>query len=115
MTADVFSLINGRNLSSLAWSLVDGGGIVSGSVAGCSTNCVVTPTGPGTFTVAVTVTDDGNPSTQSTVSRRVTVAAASSGGSGGGGGGALGLGYLGALLAAVIAARHLQRRSRYVG
>lgn len=114
LTADVFRLINGRNLSSLNWSLVDGGGIVSGGVAGCSTTCVVTPSGPGTFTVAVTVTDDNNPPTQSTVSRRVTVAAASSGG-GGGGGGALGLGYLGALLAAVIAARHLQRRSRSVG
>jgi serine protease len=114
LTADVFRLINGRNLSSLSWSLVDGGGIVSGGVAGCSTTCVVTPSGPGTFTVAVTVTDDNNPPTQSTVSRRVTVAAASSG-SGGGGGGALGLGYLGALLAAVIAARHLQRRSRSVG
>lgn len=112
LTADVFRLINGRNLSSLSWSLVDGGGIVSGSVTGCSTNCVVTPSGSGTFTVAVTVTDDNNPPTQSTVSRRVTVAAASSGGGGGGGGGALGPGYLGALLAAVIAARHLQRRPR---
>ena len=53
LTADVFRLINGRNLSSLSWSLVDGGGIVSGSVSGCSANCVVSPTGAGDGGVGV--------------------------------------------------------------
>ncbi|QAZ39808.1 hypothetical protein C1M51_10490 [Methylibium sp. Pch-M] len=107
LTADVFRLISGRNLSSLSWSLIDGGGIVSGSVSGCSANCVVSPTGAGSFTVAVTVTDDNNPPTQSTVSRRVTVVAASSNGGGGGGGALGGPAYLLALALAVGAAWRL--------
>ncbi|EWS55491.1 Extracellular basic protease precursor [Methylibium sp. T29] len=107
LTADVFRLISGRNLSSLSWSLVDGGGIVSGSVSGCSANCVVSPTGAGSFTVAVTVTDDNNPPTQSTVSRRVTVVSASPNGGGGGGGALGGPAYLLALALAVGAAWRL--------
>ncbi|WP_428421561.1 S8 family serine peptidase [Methylibium sp.] len=109
LNASVSVLINGRSLSGITWSLVDGGGIVS-SLSGVSgANASVTPSAAGSFTVAVTVTD--NTGAQSTTSRRVTVAAAPSTGGGGGGGGALSPGYLLALLLAVGAAWRLRGRS----
>lgn len=112
LSATVAALVAGRSQTGVSWTLVDGGGIVSAFEAVSGNQATVRPSAAGSFTVAITVTD--NNGTQSTTSQRVTVAAASSGGggSGGGGGGALGGGYLLALLAAVVAAWRLRAPAR---
>ncbi len=83
----------GRSIVSYAWTLVDGGGIVTGFTS--ATNGVatsVTPSAPGRFTVSVTITDDQG--TTSITSLAVDVAEVmvppEPPGSGGGGGGAVG-------------------------
>lgn len=94
----------GRTITSYAWALTSGGGIVSALPVPANTASIsVTPTAAGQFTVSLTVTDSKGVSSQT--SQTVAVAAASPGtSSGGGGGGALGWPYLLALLAAVAAA-----------
>jgi serine protease len=96
------------SLASYAWSLVDGGGIVTGfATATNASSASVTPSAAGTFTVQLTVTDSSGASASSRST--VTVAAApvtppASTGGGGGGGGAfswawvLGVGLAAALL-----------------
>jgi serine protease len=102
----------GRSVRSYAWSITAGGGIVSGFSAGASSAAAsLTPSGAGTFTVQVLITDDlGGTSVGTTT---VTVAAANSGGSGGSGGsgsggsggGAMGAGWLAALALAALGLR----------
>lgn len=99
----------GRTVRSYAWTITAGGGIVSGFSAGASAAAAsLTPTGAGSFTVQVQVTDDlGGTSFGSTT---VTVAASGSGGGGGGGsggsgGGAMGAGWLALLALAAFALR----------
>lgn len=105
----------GRSVRSYAWTITAGGGIVSGFSAGADTAAAsLTPTGAGSFTVQVQVTDDQGGTSFGTTT--VTVAASASGGGGGGGsagsggsgGGAMGAGWL-ALLA--LAAWALRTRS----
>ncbi len=96
----------GRSVASVRWQVVDGGGIVSGFDGRDDLpTATITPTGRGSFSVSVTVTDSAG--AVATATERIAVA-----GSGGGGGGALGLPWLLALGAAVVAARRLNRSDR---
>ncbi len=66
---------SGRRLVSWAWSIVNGGGIVSAFTGATNTaTASITPSGAGTFTVRLTVTDDLGISASS--DQAVTVAAA---------------------------------------
>jgi serine protease len=102
----------GRTLQFYAWSLVDGGGIVTGFASATdAAQASLTPTAAGRFTVQLRITDDlGNTAVQQTA---VTVAAGPPPPppppTGGSGGGAVGLGWL-ALLALATAALTLSRR-----
>ena len=105
----------GTTLSSYAWSLISGGGIVSGF--GSATNgstATLTPSSAGSFTVQLVVTDAlGN---SNTTSRAISVAAAAPPpapppATGGGGGGATsGVSVAGLALAAAVL-RVLRRRA----
>lgn len=110
----------GASVATYRWSLVSGGGIVTGfSSATNASTATATPSGAGSFTVQLQVTDSlGNSNTTTTT---VTVAAppsnnptpappgAGSGGSGGGGGAASGAWVAGVGLAAWLL-RRLGRR-----
>jgi len=109
LTSADTSVLSGRSIASRRWQLVDGGGIVTSLSSTTGATAAATPSGRGIFVVSLTVTDDTGASGTQTV--EVSVASAGGGGGGGGGGGALGLGWLAALLAAVVA---LTRRPRPV-
>ena len=110
LSAAASVLSTGRTIAAVKWTLTDGGGIASGFVDGVD-NAVavgVLPSGAGSFTVAVTVTDDLGTSASATLA--VAVAdAGGGGGSSGGGGGAMGLVWLGLLAAGAIAAARANR------
>jgi serine protease len=75
LTADASSAPSGRALSSYAWELVDGGGIVNGfSTATNATTTSLLPSAAGTFTVRLTVTDSLG--AQATTQLSVSVVAA---------------------------------------
>jgi serine protease len=75
LTADASSAPSGRTLSSYAWELVDGGGIVNGfSTATNATTTSLLPSAAGTFTVRLTVTDSLG--AQATTQLSVSVVAA---------------------------------------
>ncbi len=110
----------GRAVASYAWRIVDGGGIVSGfSGAADAAQASLLPTGAGSVTLSLTVTDDQGASAQTQTT--VVVAAGSSGGGGGGGGsggggsGGGGGGMGGGWLLALAAAAGLLRRVRDSG
>lgn len=109
LSAAASVLAAGRTIASVTWTLSDGGGIASGFIDGVDDAVAVgiLPSGAGSFTVAVTVTDDLGTSAGSTLT--VVVADASGGGSGGGGGGAMGLVWLALLAAGAIAAARANR------
>jgi serine protease len=95
----------GRTVAGYAWRLIDGGGIVGGfSSASNVAQVSLLPSGAGTVTLGLTITDDQGATAQAQTT--VVVAAAGGGGgggggsSGGGGGGAMGAGWLLALAAA---------------
>ncbi len=100
-----------RQIVGYQWTLLDGGGIVSGFASGGTTatsrEVTLTPHGGGRFVVALTVTDSRN--RRSTATRQFDVAAGSSGGSGGG---ALDGGWLAGLAAAVLALAASGRHGR---
>lgn len=100
-------LQDGRTIASVSWAIVNGGGIVTG-FDGSSTGISArfTPSAAGSVLVSVTVTD--NTGVSNTTNKRIEVAAAPPPPAGGGGG-ALGVGWLFALLAAVVAARRVVR------
>ncbi|MGA0612225.1 S8 family serine peptidase [Caldimonas sp. KR1-144] len=82
-------LASGRSIASVQWSLVDGGGIVTGFASATDTvTASLLPSAAGSVTVSVTVTDSAGAS--ATTSQTIAIAAAApstGGGSGGGGGG----------------------------
>jgi serine protease len=102
---------SGRSIVAWIWTLVDGGGIVSGfSSATNASTATVVPSSAGSFTVRLTVTDDIglSSSTDQTVVVATSVTpvptptpSPGTGSSGGGGGGGVSLPWLLALLAAV--------------
>jgi serine protease len=99
LDATASTAAGGRSIASYQWSIVSGSASATlSSTSGSSVT--VTPNAAGTVTVQLTVTDSGG-ATGSTTSA-ITVSGGSSGGGGGGGGGALGLGWLLALVAAVL-------------
>ena len=91
----------GRTIASYQWAVTSGGSIVPSLTGATSPTATVVPTGAGTFTVSLTVTD----STGVVSSEAVSVDVADVPNSGGGGGGALGAGWLALLAAAVVALR----------
>ena len=103
------TLGTGRTVANWAWTLVDGGGAVTGFASGASTaSATLAPTAAGVITVKATATDDLGISYS--MNSTITVAAAASSGSsgstgsgsssGGGGGGAFSpLWLLGLMLA----------------
>jgi serine protease len=93
-----------RTLSSYQWVMVDGGGIVSNFASVNGATATLAPSGGGSVTVSLTVTDSSG--AQSTVTRTIDVQAppiplATSGGDSGGG--ALGLVWLLGLAMGVMA------------
>jgi serine protease len=93
---------SGRSIASYRWSVTDNGGIVTGFAGATDgVTAFITPSAAGRFTVDLTVTDSTGAS--STVARSVDVAAVVVPATGDGGGGALGLGWLVALVVAVLA------------
>ena len=99
LTSAQTAVVTGRTIASYNWTLVSGGGIVT-SLAGTNTaSATATPTAGGSFVVMLTVTDNLGATGSQTVEVSVTGAPPSNSG----GGGALGLGWLAALLLAVLA------------
>jgi hypothetical protein len=111
-------LAPGAALSSTTWRLIDGGGIVA-SLDAATPQVAVTASGSGIVRVQLEVVDSlGNRSTEplsiTVLPGAVTPAAAAPPATApeGGGGGAIGIGYLAALLAAVLAAWRARRPPR---
>jgi serine protease len=101
----------GRSIAAYQWTLVDGGGIVGSVPAGSPVS--VTPSGAGSFTVRLTVTDDAGG--QLVAMQTIDVQAPASTPTpvpSGGGGGALGLGEVLAALAVVAAVAAFRPRRR---
>ena len=101
------------NVTRAAWRIVDGNGIVDSFDSASGLETTVRPTGGGHFTVELTATDSSGASAK--VQETIEV---SGGGSSSNndddhndwGSGALGVGWLAALLAAVVAAGRAVRR-----
>ena len=100
-----------RAVTSWSWSLVDGGGAVSGySGAVNGSTATLQPVAAGTVTVRLTVVDDQGRATSSDTAIAVGAAPASGGG-GSSGGGAMAPGWLLGLLVASVALQRLGRRA----
>ncbi|MBT9499761.1 MAG: S8 family peptidase [Burkholderiaceae bacterium] len=117
LSASTSAAATGRTIAGYAWTLVSGGGIVSGfsSATNASTAALAAATGAGMVTVRLQITDDQGAATTSETSITVVAApvvvppvvtppATSSGG-----GGAMGLGWLLGLALAALG-MGLQRR-----
>jgi len=112
------TVASGRTITSYQWSLIDGGGIVSGIANSTLQVARVVPTGAGRFKVRLTVLDSGGG--MSTADLTMEVAAAPPAPEpepepeptpSGGGGGGLGWHWLLALAAAVAALRRTDRHA----
>lgn len=109
-------VLSGRSIASYAWSIVDDGGIVGGITNAAARTASVVPTGAGTFTVRLTVTDSAQTSSSATMSILVAAAPAvvtpppDPAPTSGGGGGALSTAWLLALLGAIALLRTADRR-----
>ncbi|MCE4557423.1 S8 family serine peptidase [Roseateles cellulosilyticus] len=113
LTAAATGLASGRSVTSTAWTIADGGGIVTGFASGAGTaTATVVPTGAGSFTVRADITDN----TGLTYSQTATISVAAAvvtppattgttSSSGGGGGGAASAAWLAALLLAAFSVR----------
>lgn len=100
-------------VTSYAWSLVEGGGIVTALTGANGPTLAVTPSGGGRFIVRLTVTDSQGAQSSSDRAVDVSPALVSGGDGGGGGGGALGVAWLAGLAMAVVALwRQRNRRGR---
>lgn len=126
LSSDGSSSATGRSLVAWTWTLVDGGGIVSAFTGPAqAATATLTPSGAGSFTVRLTVTDDAGGS--ASVDQTVAVAAAAStapptpappvadSGGGGGGGGAFSALWVALLALAVGALVHTARRRAPAG
>ena len=104
----------GRTLASAHWAIVDAGGIVTGFSGGADgLTAALVPTAAGTFKVSMTVLDNLGASATTTLAvavGSVTDPTLPPAGTGGGGGGALGMPWLIALFASVLAVRSQVRR-----
>lgn len=114
------NVLAGRTITSYLWTLVDGDGIVTSITNPTARTASVTPSGAGTFTVRLTVTDSAQTSSSATMSIVVaqgpvvvtppptppTPTPTDSGG----GGGALSTEWLMALLALIALLRTADRR-----
>jgi len=109
LTVSTTGLPGGRSIASIAWTVVSGGGIVSGFASGASTaTATVVPSAAGSFTVRADVTDSAGAvysqsATISVAAAPVVTPPPSSGG--GGGGGAMQAAWLAGLLLAALALR----------
>lgn len=106
-------VMTGRTITSYEWTVVDDGGIVTGITGATASTATVVPTGAGTFTVRLTVTDSALTTSSSTMSILVAEAptvVTPPPASGGGGGGAAAPLWLLALLAAIALLRSADRR-----
>jgi serine protease len=109
---------SGRSINAWQWTLIDGGGIVSGFADGSAQSVdaspVLTPSGTGQFSIRLTVTDSSG--VQGVSEQTFTVSAApSSGGTGGNssgsssGGGAMSAAWLAGLAAVTLVLAVLRR------
>lgn len=105
LTAAASGLAAGRTVASTAWTLVDGGGIVTAFASGANAaTATVTPSGAGSFTVRASVTDNQG----FVYSQTATISVAAAPGvtplttAGGGGGGSVSAAWLAALLLAAF-------------
>jgi len=102
----------GAAITGFAWTLVDGGGIVSGFASATDTaDASVLPAGAGAFTVQLAVTDSAGQT--ATLQSRIEVAAAPTT-SGGGGGGLVSAPWVGGVALATLALLWTSRRGAAV-
>lgn len=109
LTAAAIGLPAGRALVSTAWTVVDGGGIVSAFASSNLASATLSPSGAGTFTVRADATDNLGQGYSQTATVNVTAAAVvtpppatnTDSGGGGGGGTASAAWLVGLLLAAL--------------
>jgi serine protease len=98
----------GATVTGFAWTLVDGGGIVSGFGSATDTaDASVLPVGAGAFTVRLAVTDSAGQA--AALESRIEVAAAPTS-SGGGGGGLVSAPWVGGVVLATLALLWTSRR-----
>lgn len=104
LTAAASGLASGRTVASTAWTIVDGGGIVSAFASGAAAaTATITPTAAGNFTVRADVTDNlGLVYSQSATVSVAAVVVTPPANAGGGGGGAVSAVWLLALLGAAV-------------
>jgi len=107
LSGAALGLAAGRTVASSVWSIVDGGGIVSGFASQSGLSASVTPSAAGSFSVKLTLTDDLGFVYSATTS--ISVAAAPVSSSSGGGGGAMQGVWLFSLLACVPLLRRARR------
>jgi len=99
-------LASGRTVSSTAWSIISGGGIVTAFATGANTaTATIAPTGAGSFTVQVDVTDNLGLVYTQTATVAVAAAPVVTPPSTGGGGGAVSALWLAGLLLATFSLR----------
>lgn len=104
LTAAATGLASGRTVASTAWTVTDGGGIVSGFASGANTaSATVVPTAGGSFSVRADITDNlGLVYSQTATVSVAALPSSNSSGGGGGGGGAAGPAWLAGLLFAAL-------------
>lgn len=106
LTAATTGLASGHAVASIAWTITDGGGIVTAFASGANAaSATITPSAAGSFTVRADVTDNlgfvySQPVTISVAAGQLVNPPAS-----GGGGGAMSAAWLAALLLAALSLR----------
>lgn len=115
LTAAASGLPSGRSAASVAWTLVNGGGIATAFASGANTaTATITPTAAGSFSVRADVTDNAGVVYSQTVTISVAAATTTTSQtpttSSGGGGGAAGAAWLAGLLLAALALRRSAAR-----
>jgi serine protease len=93
----------GRSLSAWRWEITSGSALAAFSGGSSGPTATVATSGPGSFTVRLTVTDSAGAQDSRAASVTVQAAGGATGASGGSGGGAIGAGWLIGLALAVLA------------